>query len=123
VFKEYQTIRAFPPGIGVGEMRADVAEARSPEQRIAHRVSKDVAVRVADGPFIEGNRDAADHQGPAFGEAMQIIANAAAKFTHEMKSNSSGAKVPILASMPEPKCCSSVATETLKLRPSKRKFS
>ena len=48
-----QTVRAFPLRVGVGEVRADVAEARGAEKRVAERVGEHVAIGVADRTFVE----------------------------------------------------------------------
>ena len=59
-------------------MRADVAESRGAEQRVAKRVGYNVAIGMADGAFVEWDFDAADDELAAFGEAMQVVADAAA---------------------------------------------
>src|SRR5437773_2180408 len=82
VFEKKQAVGAFPLGIGVRKMRTDVAESRRAKQRVAESVSEDVAIRVADGSFVERKRNTADDERAAFGEAMQIVADAAANRTH-----------------------------------------
>jgi hypothetical protein len=77
VLEEEKAVRAFPLGIGVWKVRADVAEASGAKKRIAKRVGEDVAIGVADGAFIERDVNAADHERAAFGEAMKVVADAA----------------------------------------------
>jgi hypothetical protein len=79
VFEKVKAVRAFPLGIAIWEMRANVAEAGGAEERIANGVREDVAVGMPDRPFAEGNYDAADDEIAASGEAMQVVANSAAK--------------------------------------------
>jgi len=78
VLEKDETVGAFPLGIGVGEMRADVAEARGTEQGVAKSVSEDVAIGMTNRTFVEGDLDTADDELPTFREAMKIVADAAA---------------------------------------------
>ncbi len=59
-------------------MRADVAEPRGAQQRVAERMRQRVAIGMAHGPLVEWNFDAAEDQLAAFGEAVQIVADARA---------------------------------------------
>jgi hypothetical protein len=77
VFEEYETVGAFPFGIGVGEMRAYVAEGSGAEKRVTHGVSEYVAIGVSNWTLVEWQSDAADDERAAFGEAMQIVADSA----------------------------------------------
>ena len=79
VFEKVKAVRAFPLGIAIREMRANIAEAGGTEERIANGVREDVAIGMPDRPFAEGNYDAADDEIAASGEAMQVVANSAAK--------------------------------------------
>src|SRR5260221_4793856 len=78
VFEKLQAVRALPLGIGVREMRADVAKPSGAQQRVAERVGDHVPVGVADGALVERDFDATDDELAPFGEAMQVVANAAA---------------------------------------------
>src|SRR5579864_462998 len=78
VLEKLQAIGALPLGIGVGEMRADVAQSCRAQERVAECVGNYVAVGMADGTFVERDFDATDDELAPFGEAMQIVANAAA---------------------------------------------
>src|SRR2546429_4908060 len=62
VLQKEQAVRAFPFRIAVREMWADVAESRRAEQSVAERVGEHVAVGMADGPLVERQLDAADHE-------------------------------------------------------------
>jgi len=73
VFKKQKAVGAFPLGIGVGEVRADVTESGRAEQRVAKGVGYNIAVGMADGPFVKGHLGAADDELAPFGEAMQIV--------------------------------------------------
>ena len=70
---------ALPFRIGIREMRADVAEARRAEQRVAKRVAQHIAIGMAHRAFVERNFDSADHQLAAFGQAVQIVADSGAR--------------------------------------------
>jgi hypothetical protein len=64
-----------PPRGSVGEMVADIAECRGAQQRVTDGVDEGVAIRVAQGAFVERNVNAAQNQfPPARGEAMHIVA-------------------------------------------------
>ena len=56
----------------------DVAEPRSPQQRIAKRVGHHVAVRMPHWALLVRHFNSPDDQLAPFGQAMQVIANAAA---------------------------------------------
>ena len=79
VFEERQAVRAFPLGIGVGEMRADIAERGGSKQRIANRVGENITIGMTDWTFVEGDDDAADDERTAFGKTVEIVANAASE--------------------------------------------
>src|SRR5205807_10401063 len=79
VLQKEQAVRAFPFRIAVREMCADVAESRRAEQSVAERVGEHVAVGMADGPLVERQLDAADHELSPFRQPMQIVANATAR--------------------------------------------
>jgi len=79
VFEEHQAVRAFPLGIGVGEMRADIAERGGSKQRIANRVGENITIGMTDWTFVEGDDDAADDERTAFGKTVEIVANAASE--------------------------------------------
>src|SRR5260221_14739965 len=79
VFKKLQAVRALPLGIGVREMCADVAKPSGAQQRVAERVRDYIAIGMAYGAFVERDFDAADDELAPFGEAMQVVPNAAAR--------------------------------------------
>src|SRR4030095_2344742 len=83
VLQEHKAAGALPPGIGIGEMCADIAERRSAKERVAQRVRENVAIRMPDWTFIERKCDPADNQRTASRKTVQIVANAAADFSHE----------------------------------------
>jgi hypothetical protein len=60
-------------------MVTDIAERRRTQQRVADGVDESVAVRVADGTFVERNLNAAQNQFPAADEAMHIGSDANAE--------------------------------------------
>ena len=78
VLEKQQAVRALPLGIAVRKVRADVAEPRSPQQRIAKRVCHHVAVRMPHWALLVRHFNSPDDQLAPFGQAMQVIANAAA---------------------------------------------
>ena len=77
VLEEEEAVGAFPLGIVIRKMRADVAQASSAEKSVAECVSKDVAIGMADGTLVEWDFDAADDKFAAFGEAVKIVADPA----------------------------------------------
>src|ERR1700751_3662442 len=79
VFEERQAVRAFPLGIGVGEMRADIAERGGSKQRVANRVGENITIGMTDRTFVEGDDDAADDERTAMGKTVEIVANAASE--------------------------------------------
>src|SRR5215469_14102133 len=76
VFEKQKTVRSLPLGIAVREMRADVTKPGCSEQGVTHGVSKHITVGMANRAFVERQRDAADDQGAAFGEPVQVVADA-----------------------------------------------
>ena len=86
VFEKPQAVRAFPFGIGVRKMSADIAECRCTKQRVAHGMGENIAVGVPNRSFVERKRDAADDERAAFRKAMQVVPNAATNFTHKWHS-------------------------------------
>ena len=54
VFQKLHAVGIFPVRIGVGKVRADVAESSGTEKRIAERVGNYVAIGVAGGSFVKG---------------------------------------------------------------------
>ena len=79
VFEEVKAVRTFPLGIAIRKMRADIAEARGAEKRIAQGMSEDVAIGMPNGSLAERNHNSPDDQVAASGEAMQVVTNPAAK--------------------------------------------
>src|SRR5690348_1020010 len=75
MFQEEQAVRAFPLRIGVWKMRADIAESRCAQQRIAKRMREHVAIRMSYRSFVKGQFDAADDEGSTLFETMQVVAN------------------------------------------------
>jgi len=59
-------------------MRADVSQTRRAQQRVAECVGHDVAVGMSHGALVERDFDAADDELAPLGEAMQVVADAAA---------------------------------------------
>ena len=86
VLEKHQAVCAFPFGIGVWKMSADIAECRCTKQRVAHGMGENIAVGVPDRSFVERKCDAADHERAAFRQAMQVVADAATNFTHKWHS-------------------------------------
>src|SRR5712664_2736481 len=78
VLKKQKAVRTLPLGVGIGEMRADVSQTRRAQKCIAERMGHYVAVGMSDGAFVERDFDAADDELAPFGEAVQVIADAAA---------------------------------------------
>ena len=70
MLEENQAVGALPLGIGVRKMRADIAEASRSEQGVAHSVDEDVAIGMANWPFIKGEFDATDDEFAACFKAM-----------------------------------------------------
>jgi hypothetical protein len=60
VFEESLARCTFPSGVGVREMRADVAQAGSSKQRISKRVAQDVAIGMSDRALLVRQFDPAD---------------------------------------------------------------
>lgn len=60
VFQEEQAVRAFPLRIRIRKQLADIAEPSRAKQRIAYRVSENVAVGMANRAFVKRKFDAAD---------------------------------------------------------------
>ena len=79
VLEKVEAVGALPLGIGVRKMRANIAKARGAEERVTKSMGNDVAIRVADGTFVKWNFDTTDDELAAFGKAVKVIANAAAK--------------------------------------------
>jgi hypothetical protein len=78
VFQEHEAVRALPLRIGVGEMRANVAEPGGSEECIAQSVGQNITIGMADRAFIEWNLDSPDDQLASFGETVEVVANSAA---------------------------------------------
>jgi hypothetical protein len=51
MLQKSQAGRVFPSRIGVGKMRADVAQSRGAQERVAERVRQRIAIGVADWTF------------------------------------------------------------------------
>ncbi len=66
----------LPSRIGVRIVLADVARARGAEDRVGHRVTHDIGVRMAEGAPLGWNGDAAENQRPAFDELVQVVSDA-----------------------------------------------
>src|SRR5580704_7753784 len=79
MFQEEQAVRTLPFRIGVGKVRANVAQPGSAEQRITESMRQNVAVGVSDRSFVKRECDPANNQLAAFRETVQIVANAAAR--------------------------------------------
>ncbi len=59
-------------------MRADIAESRRSQQRVAHRMRQHISVRMPHRPFIERQLNPADDQLPPFRQPVQVVPDAAA---------------------------------------------
>src|SRR5260221_11925038 len=81
MFQKFQTVGVFTVGIGVREMGADVGKPSGSKQRLTQSVRQHVAVGVANGAFLEWDGDSANNERAAFGQAMQVVTNAAADST------------------------------------------
>src|SRR5579859_1421833 len=77
VLQKEEAVRAFPLRVGVGKMRADVAEPCRTQQRIAKRVSEHVTVGMTHRALIKRQLDSADDELSPFGQAVQIVPDAA----------------------------------------------
>ena len=62
--------------VGVGELMADVGQPGRAEQRVDDRVREHVGVGVAGEAALADELDAAEHQSPAGGERMAVVADA-----------------------------------------------
>ena len=67
--------RAFPARVGVGEKFADVALADGPEHGVADGVHEGVGVGVAIESLVVGNGDAAEDEGAAGDQLVDIVSN------------------------------------------------
>jgi hypothetical protein len=64
-------------------MRADIAEAARAEKRVADAMAQDVAIRMADGPFLEWQLDAANNELAAFRKTVEVVSNSrSSQLTH-----------------------------------------
>jgi transposase InsO family protein len=63
--------------VGVREVLADIAEPGGPEQRIDDRVRENVGIGVPVEAALLRDRDAAEHQPPAVGEPVAVVADPA----------------------------------------------
>ena len=72
VAQQPERVGVLPLRLGVGEVRADVAQACGAEQRVDHRVREHVGVGVAGEPLLVGHLDAAEDQPPPGREAVGV---------------------------------------------------
>ena len=79
VAKEKQAVRVPPLGTCIRKMLADVAQRRRAQERIADRVTKGVAIGMADGAFIERNFDPSQNEFASHFKTMDVIADADAE--------------------------------------------
>jgi hypothetical protein len=64
-------------------MRPDVAQRRSPQQRIANSVREHVRIRVTQQTLFERNIYAAKHKLPPFNQPVYVISDAdSSRFVH-----------------------------------------
>lgn len=75
----------FPAWIGIGEVSADVGEAGGAEECVGDGVNEDVAIGVASGAAVEWDVDAADDEGAAGFEAVEVVAYAGASHKAELE--------------------------------------
>src|SRR5712692_10341111 len=75
MFQKEQAARALPFRIRVRKMRADVAQSRRTQQRIAHRVRQHVTIRMPHRPLVKPYFDSADDERPPLGQPMQVVAD------------------------------------------------
>src|SRR5713101_2542367 len=78
VLEEEQARRALPFRIGVREMRADVAETGSSQQRVAQRVAQDVAIGMSDRAFVKWHFDPAENQFSSLCQPVQVVSDSRA---------------------------------------------
>src|SRR5204863_5960197 len=70
--EQHAAVGALPLRIGVGKMRAQIAERQRAENRVAHRVQQYVGVRMAVEAAVPGNRDAAEDELAPHDERMHV---------------------------------------------------
>ena len=75
VLQKAQAMHIFPTRIRVREMRADIAEPRGTENRVADSMRQRVSIGMADRSFFERNFDSAEHKLAPCGEPVQVITN------------------------------------------------
>ena len=71
---ELPAVGTLPARVAVGKMLADVAEAERPEQRVAQRVQRDVAIGMRAHPAHVRNAHAAQHHVIAGLESVHVVA-------------------------------------------------
>jgi hypothetical protein len=71
-----EAVASLPSGIGVREVRADVAERRRAQDRVGDRVRQDVRVGMAFQAEFTWDRHATQDQGPPRRETMHVPAEA-----------------------------------------------
>jgi hypothetical protein len=70
MLQETQAMSIFPARIGIRKMRANIAQPRRPQERVADRVRQRVSIGMADRPFFERDLNAAKYQFPAGSKAV-----------------------------------------------------
>ena len=76
LFEQRDRVGAAPALVGVGEVVPDVAETRSAQQGVDHRVGQHVGVRVAVEPALERDLDPSEDQPAPLGEAVRVVSEA-----------------------------------------------
>ena len=72
--QQYAAVGIFKLGSSIGEMAADVAQARRAEQGVGKRVQQRVGIGMAEQAFFKRDVYAAEYQIAAFDELVDIVA-------------------------------------------------
>jgi hypothetical protein len=112
--QELGAVGVFPAGIGIGEMHPNIAQRRGAQKGIGDSMRKNVRIRVSFEAELAGNGDAAEDQGPARRDTMDIPALADSDKTQDgtlaaissarnsrARSISDGLVILMLRSLPE----------------------
>ena len=70
--QEFQAVRALERGVGIREVRADIAEARGPEQRIANCMQKHVGIAMAQQALLVRDIYTTDNALAAFHKLVNV---------------------------------------------------
>src|SRR3989442_8886573 len=81
-FEQGQARYALPARIGVGEHAPEVAQGQRAQEGLAHGMGQDIGIRVALEPSLRRDGDAAQYEGAAVDERVEIEAEAAPRGGH-----------------------------------------